>query len=336
MWRRRGARASTDHRVLFVVVIVLVGVGLSLWVTAARAPADDPATSTTGQSIQSAPVASLATVKRLVAESALVSSFGSHAARELSRVVVDTADRTFGIPINCRSATNGCVFGDTHSARVIVLFGDSHVRMWLPAIQPTARADHVELLVIGRDGCPVVSPTVSGQFALCARVVARDITTINALRPAAIIMSERTTYGGVTSASWQHALTQTIAALRPSGAPVAIIGDIQAFNGGSTSDLLACLINHQHSVRRCDVANPNAAAPGHESAEQIAARNAHVPYIDPTSWLCTPRTCAPIIGGNVVYWDAFHITANYSAFLAGVMGDALQSFLASAGIGPSH
>lgn len=281
---------------------------------------------------RSAKPASLAQVEELVGASVKVQRLDKHTYAQLSTIFYDNADIIESIPVDCTSATTGCVFGDTASHRVAVLFGDSHARMWLPAIIPIATADHLKLIVIGKDGCPVVAPSVPGRFGDCASVITHAIAVIDRLRPAAVIMADRTTYRNVSSTTWREGLSTTIGDLRQSGASVAVIGDIQVFNAGTVSDLLECLVDHAKAVQRCAVRNPNRAAPGHEAAEQAAASSAHDTYVNPNPWLCTHLACSPVIGNNIVYWDSFHITVNYATYLSGVMGAALGKFLHAASL----
>ena len=55
---------------------------------------------------------------------------------------------------HCVAATS-CVFGDSRSRQTIVLFGDSHAVMWLPAIEPAAARRHWRLIVLWQPTCPV-------------------------------------------------------------------------------------------------------------------------------------------------------------------------------------
>lgn len=296
----------------------------------ATSPGTTAPTTPVGVTSDPAPAATLLQVERLVAASVHVDAMDPRTMSQLSRVTEDKADVIDSLPINCPGVAPHCVFGDATSHDVVVLFGDSHARMWLPAIIPVARSGHLKVVVVGRDGCPLVAPGVASHFGTCGAVISRDVATIDAMHPAAIILADRTTYGGITNAQWEAGLSRTIADLAPSRARVAVIGDIPAFNAGETSYLLSCLVDHPHAVQLCDVANPNPAAPGHEDAEATAAARAGDVYVNPTPWLCTATTCSPIIGGNIVYWDAFHITAQYAAYLSGVMGGALGPFLTGA------
>jgi hypothetical protein len=317
------------------VALGAIMASLLVWLVVAGAshqalgsPSRSTTTTSASPSRQLKPV-TLASVLQLVDASVNVKKLNARLLNELPRVGRDTADGTEGLPLNCIAATTGCVFGDLRSPVTVVLLGDSHARMWLPAILPSATSDHLRIVVLGRDGCPVVSFTVSHRFGGCGPVVANALKVIAVLHPAGVIVSDRTSYGGVTTSAWQSAFATALTRLKRSGAHVAVIGDIPALNFGGVANVLSCLNIHPDSVQECSVPNPNEADPGHENAERIATREAHATYINPAPWLCTPHSCSPIIGDNIVYWDAFHITAKYSTFLSGVMGGALHSFFAS-------
>jgi SGNH domain (fused to AT3 domains) len=297
-------------------------------------PASSSTTSTTTASEVAAArlrrSATLEHIEQLVAASVTVHHLTAQTSHDISIIGYDNADAIDSMPVDCAPATSGCVFGDATSGDVVVLFGDSHARMWLPAITPIATVDHLRLIVVGRNGCPLVAPGLSPRFGGCASVIRRDIRIIDAVKPAAIILADRTTYAGLSAAKWQAGLTATIDGLRPSGARIAVIGDIQVFDPGDVSNLLECLSVHPNAVQDCAVTDPNRAAPGHELEEARATALAHDLYVNPTPWLCTHRACSPIIGNNIVYWDAFHVSVNYAAYLAGVMASALRPFLNAA------
>lgn len=293
-------------------------------------PTRPSSTTTTIQTAPSLKPASLNQVERLVAASGDIQQLNAQTGAELSDVYRDNLAANSALPIDCISQTDNCVFGDTRSDVTVVLFGDSHARMWLPAITPIVTADHLKLVVIGELGCSLAIHRISRLFGDCASVIGNDIKVIDAIRPAAIILSDRTTYSGVTSSQWQAGLTETIDGLRPSGAKVAMIGDIQVFNPGASSDLLQCIAFNASAIQHCAVPNPNAAALGQERAEETATSLAHDLYINPNPWLCTRQSCSPVIGDTIAYWDAFHVSKKYSAYLSGVMGSSLSKFLRAA------
>jgi hypothetical protein len=257
-------------------------------------------------------------VRNLVAASVRITKLNSAQRSALAKAQGDNASAVYAIPDHCATATQ-CVYGDKHATKSIVLFGDSHARMWLGSIIPIATTDRLRLIVLGQDACPVIQ--ISGpSFGGCNAILSAAIATINATKPLAVLLSNRTSYPGYSSAFWQAGLTTTIKALGPSKAKIAVIGDIQVLSTFPTT----CLAANPNKVQKCTGQNPNTKAPGQEQAERLAATAAHDLYVNPTPWLCTTTKCSAVIGNFIIYWNTNHITVSYSKYLSNVMGLALH------------
>lgn len=294
-----------------VVVVLAVATGLVGAASSVAGSASPPATASQ--------------VKALVAASVHITKLSAAESASLTTIANENADKFYDIGYACLTAT-ACDYGDLSSPTTVVLYGDSHVRMWLPALLPLAATDHFRIDVFGRDACPVVSLSLTGTFSVCQSINQQVITAIVALKPAAIIVADRTTWlKSVSSASWEKGFRATLTDLAASKAAIAVIGDIQIFNDA----VVTCLAQHPTSVQTCSVKNPNTQQPNHFAAEKAAASAAKVTYVNPTPWLCASK-CSPVIGSYVAYWDAFHITVAYAGYLTGVLGAALAHTLRSA------
>lgn len=276
---------------------------------------------------------SAAQVARLVAASQRLSKLPSHLTPSLADAVNDDPALIWPqTKAGCGPASS-CVFGDTTSATTLVLFGDSHAEMWLAAIIPFADKHHLRILLLVTLACPDADVTpwessTQSYLTNCATQRQDDIQYIDQLRPRYLVLSERST--GImsgpasyfTDAQWQAGLETTLVALRPSGANTVVIGDIQAQN----RDVPECLATFPTELGKCAVQNPNdrPGRGGHPGAEHAAATAEGDHFVDPTKWLCAKR-CSPVIGRMIVYWDAFHMTNTYSAYLSKVLGAKLAS-----------
>jgi hypothetical protein len=225
-----------------------------------------------------------------------------------------------------------CVFGDIRSKTTVVLLGDSHAQMWLTALVPVVQRARDRLALVWRSGCPAATITVWDASTHtadtgCSKFRAAAIAAIKKLAPAIVLLADRTSdipgAGNVptTNAAWQSGLETTISELKTSKTKVAVIGDITAFSG--TAGVIACLATYPSAVQKCAVPNPNSKTHQHFVAEMAAAAAERVPYVNPQPWLCT-KTCSPVIGNMVVYYDSFHVSATYAEYLSGVLGAALQ------------
>lgn len=310
----------------------VVAATLAMLASALCLSASAGASSTSGLPTPGTP----AQVAALVASSHKIDVLPSDLTPILKNVADNTPQRYYPVTKNGCAGVTKCVFGDTTAKTVLVLFGDSHAWMWLPALAPVATADHVRLILIWMPGCPaatvsVWNPDTHSVLTACNTFRSKSIGEITKLDPALVLLASRTTniYGPtdklISNATWQAGLESTIAALHTKSTAVAVIGDITAF----TVELPECIAAYPKHVQRCSVPNPNTHTNEHFAAEQAAAVAEGVPYINPQPWLCT-ATCSPVIGTMVAYFDSLHVTAVYAEYLTNVWSAAVTPLLEGA------
>lgn len=304
---------------------VAAAIGTSLMITVVASGSVKPPTAGTA-----------AQVAKLVKASHSVATLSS----TLERALPAAANNNVGIVYpatwsGCPTLMK-CVFGDTTSSKTLVLLGDSHAQMWLPALIRIGATHKLKVVLLYLPVCPaatldVWSSTYHAPYKGCTTTRSAWIEDLNKLHPAAIVLAERTygiysaASGGTqlfTDAQWTQGLETTIATLQPSGAKIAVLGDIITFD----SPVPACLAAHPSAVQLCSVPAPNSARPNHQGAEKAAAKAEKVLFVNPMPWLCT-TTCSPVIGKYIAYYDQYHVSVTYDAYLSGVLQTALKSIL---------
>jgi SGNH domain (fused to AT3 domains) len=280
--------------------------------------------------------ASATTVAALVTGSSSIETLPADLVPPLAQAASDTPGAYYPVADHACLGVSKCIFGDTSSTSTIVLYGDSHAQMWLPALVPVAVAAHDRLVLVWEPGCPAASvsvwstPTHSINES-CNQFRASMISRIKRLDPALVLLADRTSdipgadNQPTTAQQWRSGLERTISELKTSTTKVAIIGDITVF---SPLELPECLAADPTSVQTCSVNNPNGKTRQQFGAERAAANAKGVKYINPQPWLCT-SVCSPVIGNMVAYFDTFHVSATYAEFLSVVWGAALKPLLSS-------
>jgi SGNH domain-containing protein len=274
-------------------------------------------------------------VAKLVAASSSIETLPKDLLPPLFQLPGDSAGAYYGVAGRRCDGPTKCLFGDRKSPRIIVLFGDSHAQMWLPALAPVAQSAGYRLALVWMSGCPAASVTVwddatHANFTWCNTWRASMIEKIHKLDPSLVLLASRTSdvpganNKPTTDAAWQAGLEETITALKTTSTRVAVIGDITVFS--PHNDLPQCLAANPTSVQQCAVSNPNGKTRQHFAAEQAAASAESVPYLNPQPWLCT-MTCSPVIGNMAAYYDSFHVSATYAEYLSGVWASALAPLL---------
>jgi SGNH domain (fused to AT3 domains) len=307
--------------------IALVGIPLLCVVigTAAAASVKLPKAGTASQ------------IANLVAASAAIDSVSPAVANELPTVSNDNPAVEYRKTLNGCPTLSSCTFGDLKSKKRLVILGDSHAQMWIPALNRIGVAEKLKVSVLYLARCPAATLDVwltafNKDYTGCNAERIAWINAINKAHPVTVLLADHTNgvftgaSGGTqtfTSAAWQTGMETTIVDLKPSRAKIAVLGDSVTYDRSPN----LCLADSPDATQTCDAANPNPDRPGQQAAEQAAAKAESVLYVDPTKWLCTATVCSPIVGNFIVYYDAYHLSCTYAAYLSGVLQAALREVL---------
>jgi hypothetical protein len=233
------------------------------------------------------------------------------------------------------TTTTECVYGDRTSTQTVAMLGDSHAAMWLPAIDWVGRHLGFRVVLLWRPACPaadvsVWDPSLHAIDAGCNAFRKASIAAIEKLAPTLVLTANRTANvlgeGSrfIPSATWRAGLERTLATFLADKLKVAVIGDVTPL----TNPIPACLAVHPTGVQDCSSPNPNPAKNTQRKAEEAAAKDEGVPYVNPEPWLCT-NVCSPIVGKYAAYYDWQHVSATYSAYLALEWEAVLKALLAT-------
>ncbi|MFI5893047.1 SGNH hydrolase domain-containing protein [Actinoplanes sp. NPDC051513] len=223
-----------------------------------------------------------------------------------------------------------CVFGDPASALRVVLYGDSHAGMWLPAMKEIAQRRHWRLEFYGKPACPTPELSFWNQqeqrpFAECGRFHSYVLGEVRRTRPDLVVVtnesfSQKVDRGElITPGQWAAGLRKTLTSLSLAAARVVVLGDTPVLDQ-STPD---CLAAHGSNLATCFTTRTKATARVWNAADESAAHGAGAGYVSVLPWLCS-SICTPVIGNVMVYRNRFHITGTYSRMLNGVLEDALD------------
>ena len=256
------------------------------------------------------------------------SDFGGFA--EPGRCAVYLAQSTDGL----------CALGDVHARRLLILYGDSHALMWLPAFESIARAAHMKLLVLGKPDCPASLLTVSSPpgigspgspYLACNEWHAWAVKTINRLSPSMLVISQDNTYTPpgfklFTDAQWRGGLAALFNAVHGARTEKIFLGNIPLLSQSGPT----CLSVHMGDAQACSTPTPQAYR-HFDLAEYSVTQSLHIRYIDPTPWFCS-TTCTAVVGPFDVYLDIFHVSAAYATYLRNALAQALFSAIPT----PTH
>ncbi|WP_456844329.1 acyltransferase family protein [Cellulomonas sp. P5_C6] len=231
-------------------------------------------------------------------------------------------------------AVTTCTGGVADGTRTVLLAGDSHTTMWLPAFEELGQRYGWHIVVAGKQSCPLATldehedpdgPIYGGCRAWNTQI--RDV--IRDLHPDLVVTSARfypyphgDAEGPVSydrESGLQYATQYRF--IEGLGIPVAAVTEVPYFPGFSAPD---CLSRAGATVADC-TEQMNAARATPPSRIDFAAKaDPKVTLIDVTEQIC-PDRCDAVIGNVVTYRDDNHLTPLFAGSLAWVFERDLRA-----------
>lgn len=235
-----------------------------------------------------------------------------------------------------KGSRNLCPLGDPDADRTVVVLGDSHGRMWIPALDEFG-AEHgwrayflvkphctAAYLVTDENGserpfeeCTQFHDWVEEQMAdldpeltvvstgLFSRTVFHDGQTLTSQREIADLARTR-------------GFPDLYRAVRPLTDRLVLLRDVPS----RSQDPGECLTTTGADLGSC-ASTPTQRAELMARASVDAAEALGVEVVDPRRWVCWDGLCPAVVGDHITYRDTGHITATYARWLADPLGRAL-------------
>jgi hypothetical protein len=231
--------------------------------------------------------------------------------------VSDLLKSWYNWPASCGAADGQtssqiCHFGDVASKRLLVVIGDSHAEMWMPAILSMAQRDHWNVVPLSKSACLPREWYDGKQFGECHAWYQWMLRQVKALHPDVILTSGCCGFFDESMGqAQQRSYLSLAAATRRYTKHFVIIGD----NVGVDRQPVDCLLASQATMQSCTTVWPDYRFYGNQSLDVLAGKH-RVGYIDTSGWFCWQDACPMVVGNTIVYIDTGHITDQYAENLS--------------------
>lgn len=213
----------------------------------------------------------------------------------------------------------------------MVLYGDSHALMWLPAFDAIARSAGWRLVVLAKVYCPAEPVTIASGAGgrpdlACDQWHTWATRWINASRPNLLVITQFPSYGvpgqsgtsfaNFTQAQWLQGFKELIDSIHVPGLRKELLGTTPSMPRPGPE----CLAAHSDNVQLCST--PALQSEQIATAEHMQALATGIGYISPVPWFCS-AVCTAVIDKYNVYLDGVHISATWAQYLENVLARSL-------------
>jgi hypothetical protein len=213
-----------------------------------------------------------------------------------------------------------CAYGPGDAARTVVLIGDSHAMMYMPALHPIAVERGWRLVTLVKSACPpVIGIHNSTQVDIDGGVTCRTwrraaFDWVAEHDPDRVILAFSDSYRITTARghyiptsrrpeAWREGMRRTLEAL-PDPSRVLVIGDVP-FN---RVNVTICLRQHRGNMSACATDRESRSERTIEGAIRAGTANKGAAFGTIYPSICTYDPC-PLVQGDILLWrDDSHLT----------------------------
>ncbi|MFW6867538.1 acyltransferase family protein [Nocardioides sp. CPCC 206347] len=212
--------------------------------------------------------------------------------------------------------TKLCPFGDVDAKRSIVVVGDSHGRMWGPALNVIGKKYGYAVYQLVFSGCPANTVTRDQKgdrpWPECAAFKEWAEQQVADLQPDLTVVANNfyrvpTMAGG----RQERGLAEEFSILEKSSDRVVMLGNVPKVQRSPG----VCLSRRDVDLGDC-MFPPSPVTVRGQHVFRDVAKASGVEFIDVQKWFCADGQCPPVIGDVVPLRDREHITFEYSEQLA--------------------
>ncbi len=208
-----------------------------------------------------------------------------------------------------------CVLGDPDADTTVAALGDSHMGMWLPALDAMGAEDGFRVVPYVKWACPSVDvPTVAvhGPEGTCDEFREWSVEQVRELKPDVVLLSNRVLPPNLDAEDselvsvWEHGVRSTLATMSQIAPTVRVFGDVPRVE----VDPGDCLSARDSTMATCTLDATPRSAQGIVATRQ-AAEDAGVPFVDVEPLACAHLRCPLVVDQTVVYRDDDHISLTW-------------------------
>ena len=212
-----------------------------------------------------------------------------------------------------------CELGDAEADTTVVAFGDSHMGMWLPALDAIGRSDGFRVVPFIKWACvsfDVPTRESRGDGGTCADYREWATDQIRSIDPDVILLSNRAfppnldVRGDEMAEVWEEGVRSSLRTMADIAPTLRVFDDVPKI-GVDPAD---CLSAADSTMGTCTTAASPRSVQG-ILATRRAADEVGVPLVNVAALTCFEQACPVVVDRTVVYRDDDHISMTWATRL---------------------
>jgi len=224
-----------------------------------------------------------------------------------------------------------CQFGDKDAEYTAVMFGDSILTQWFPALHQIYSEKGWRLLVLTKSACPMVNGPlfyhrIGREYTECIKWRKSGFKWLASEQPDVVIMGSSLKYTEVKN--WEDGTRDVINQISASSNSVYVMQgtNILPFHGPSCLAQRYWQANFIYPLRSCHAPESQDYNHVKQTISKVVDEFPNVNLIDMNPAICNAGVCSASVGSTIAYRDNQHLTIDFVKSLSSNLGLHLTQF----------
>ncbi|WP_067440648.1 acyltransferase family protein [Nocardioides jensenii] len=215
------------------------------------------------------------------------------------------------------TTTKICPAGDVDADRTVVMYGDSHAGMWMPALDAAGKKQGFKVIPLVKVGCAPydVPQTNKGEaFPTCPEFRDWARGQIEEIQPDAIVLAHRGMLfmdSSTPDEDWATGVRATVEDLATITPNIKVLGDIPKIPWEPQD----CVTDVDASMEAC-TARADSLEIHSNPITRDAVRGTGADYVPTTDLICVDDRCPLVVGDVVTFRDKAHLSLSWTTIIS--------------------
>ncbi len=222
-----------------------------------------------------------------------------------------------------------CSFGEDSSKKKAVIFGDSVLAQWVPALVPVFLNKDWQVIVLTKSSCPIVNEPyynsrLKSTFIVCDQWKQKAFKYIQKEAPDMLIIGNTSTYP-YSKKEWQSGVLSTVELLKERAKQVKVFlgTPLLGFNGPDCLSRKYLLANSFLPQASSACQSLVKAIPSNQWIKQALQNDNKVGVLTMNNEICPDFICFAEKDGLIVYRDNQHLSVEYVKSLSPIINEVI-------------